>query len=306
MNIDDLFKGTGTQKSHSSWRVLVDSEDFNKMELCNKLYSMFKPFSDNDFKKKFEIEFYSAFWEMDLACTLIESGFHLSDEFSGNEGPDLCLINSKGNRIWVEAVCVNRGTSSDEVSLGKSGQVMRIDSEKIMLRLTSAIFDKDKKHKHYLNKGICAENEPFIIAVNGSLLTPGPGLDDMTPRIVKAVFEGGHDEILFDRATGTAYEERQIDYRPTILKHNKEEIFTNYFRRNDYTNISALLFSESSLWSRPSELGSDYVTVHNPIAVNPIAEGFFQLGSEYIEKKNRNDSVYLDIKNYRKLEYLYE
>lgn len=75
MNIDDLFKGTGTQKSHSSWRVLVDSEDFNKMKLCNKLYSMFKTFSDNDFKKKFEIEFYSAFWEMDLACTLIESGF---------------------------------------------------------------------------------------------------------------------------------------------------------------------------------------------------------------------------------------
>lgn len=305
MKSEGLFDGVGNKNYHASWRSIAESKESSKRELCNKLYSRFKRFSDDSFAEKFKLEFFPAFWEMDLACTLIESGFILSEEYSGNDGPDLCLISAKGIRIWVEAICVTRGDSLDKVSLGETGQVQCIDSKKIMLRLTSAIYDKDKKHKHYLRQGICTEGEPFVIAVNGSLLTPGPGLDDCTPRVVKAVFEGGRDEFIFDKSTGIV-ERRQIDHRPEIYKYNNEAINTNFFQLKEYENISALLFSESSLWSRPCETGSDYITVHNPFAKNPLSEGFFKFGSEYIQKWSSSEGEFLKVNCYRKREYLYE
>ena len=306
MKIENLFDSTGSQKPHVSWRAVFESTESEKKELCNRLYSKFKNFSDSNFITKFKSEFFPAFWEMDLACTLLDSGFKLSEEYCGNKGPDLCLINAEGNRIWIEAVCVTRGSSLDEVSLGEPEKASFIDSEKIMLRLTSAICDKDRKHKNYLKQGICKEDESFVIAVNGSLLAPGPGLDDCTPRIVKAVFEGGRDEFIINKFTDCV-ESRTIDYRPEILKHNNNPIFTNFFRTREYENISALLFSESSLWSRPCETGSDYITVHNPLAANPLVEGFFQFGTEYILKQSKTECEYLKINNYRKqLEYLYE
>ena len=295
MIIDDLFENSMNKDSHREWRKIADSVNSGQRELCNNLYSKYKPFSDNDFKGKFMEQFYPAFWEMDLACTLMDSGFQLSEEYSGNRGPDICLINSKENRVWIEAICVNTATSPKGRSLGHEDHTMIIDSEKTMLRLTHAISKKDKKHKEYLKNDICKKGEPFIIAINGSLLTPGPGLDELTPRIVKAVFEGGRDEILFNRNDGNCAE-RQLSYRQTIPKDNGEKICINYFRLKNYSNISALLYSESNIWYRPAELGSDYVIVHNPAADCPVKEGFFQFGTEYIEKKDKNKINYIEIK----------
>ncbi len=34
--------------------------------------------------------------------------------------------------------------------------------------------------------------------------------------------------------------------------------------------------------SRPDQLGKDFVLVHNPLALNPISRGLFQIGREYI------------------------
>ncbi len=242
---------------------------------------------------------------MDLACTLLDSGFKLSEEHSGNEGPDLCVINDQGNRIWIEAICATRGITLDKVSIGEPGQALSIDSERIMLRLTSAIAQKSKVHKCYLEKGICRKDEPFIIAVNGSLLTPGPGLDDCTPRIVKVVFEGGRNEVIFDKITGQI-ERKQIEYRPGIHKHNNSPVNLNFFRIKEFENVSALLFSESSLWSRPCETGSDYITVHNPLAANPLAEGLFQFGSEFILEHSKGEREFLKMNSYRRFEFLYE
>lgn len=305
MNDENLFGINGSLDSHESWRLIAESMEDDKRALCNKLYSKFKPYADRDFKRKFELEFFPPFWEMDLACSLLDSGFELSEQYSGNKGPDLCLFGTGANRIWVEAVCATIGNTLDKVAHVQPGHSQRIGSEKIILRLTSTIYDKHRKHRQYLEQGICNKNEPFIIAVNGSLLTPGPGLDDLTPRILKAVFEGGSDKFIFDKATG-AIESRQIEYRPEIAKYNNHSIRTNFFRSKEYANISALLFSESSLWSRPSEVGSDYVIVHNPLAVNPLPEGFFQFGAEYMLKQSESGNESLSINNYRKLEYLYD
>ena len=305
MKDKNLFDNKVSQNSHGSWRLIAESRNNDKRKLCNELYSKFKPYADRDFKRKFELEFYPAFWEMDLACSLLDSGFELSEQHCGNNGPDLCLINTGRNRIWIEAVCATRGNSKDRVSLGKPGRAFRTDSEKIILRLTSTICDKDRKHKQYLKQGVCDKAEPFIIAVNGSLLTSGPGLDDYSPRIVKAVFEGGSDKFNYDKTTGSVAS-RQIDYRPEIAKYNGNSISTNFFRDKKYENISALLFSESSLWSRPSETGSDYVIVHNPLALNPLPEGYFQFGTEYMLKQSGPENETLNINVFRKMEYLYK
>jgi hypothetical protein len=304
MYVEDLFEDCELENSHSIWNRIKESSDPEKRELCNSLYEKFAPFADKDFKNKFRVEFFSAFWEMDLACTLIRSGKNLSVKDSGDRGPDICVLDLEGRRTWIEAICVTRGTTRDEISLGRAGEVTRIDSEKILLRLTSAIYDKDIKHKEYLEQGVCKEDEPFVIAINGCHLTPGPGLDDLTPRIVKAVFEGGDDELLIDRIDGK-YLGRQLGHRPVIPKHNNEKIPTGYFRLENYSNISAIIYSESGFAAIPAELGSDYVVVHNPISHNPLSEGYFRFGTEYMDKFAPTEISSLRTISYRQLDYLY-
>jgi type I restriction enzyme S subunit len=305
-----LFGDNLVSKPNRTWELVkigTDERDENTRSLCEKLYTKFSPYGDRDFIKKFQIEFFQKFWEMDLACTLIDSGHNLSEADSGDEGPDVCLLSENGIKMWIEAICPQRGNTKDGVSKPITGHPMSIDSKRIILRLTSAINAKHEQHLKNIEKGICTSNEPYIIAINGCQLTPGPGLDDLTPRIVKALFEGGNDMVSFD--TGSeSLEQKWCENRSHIEKANKENISLGYFMQQKYSNISAVIYSDSCYASRPSEAGGDYILVHNPFARNPLPEGVFKFGLEYIASKSKIDTegdYSLKVNNYRCQEYLY-
>lgn len=305
----DLFENINVLNPHETWKLIkcgTDEESIKVRTLCNELYDKFSPYSDSDFVNKFQLEFFPKFWEMDLACVLMGCRKKLSETDSGDEGPDIC-IDESGKKVWVEAICPDRGHTLDSICKPVEGKAMSIESEKIILRITGSIYTKYKKHLKYIENRICSENDPYVIAINSCLLTPGPGLDDLTPRIVKAVFEGGNDVILFDKGSGKL-SKKWCENREHLEKHNKEKISLGYFMQEKYSNISAILYSESSYAARPTENGGDYILVHNPFAKNPLNLGFFEMGLEYsanISSKNKEEKYSLAINNYRKAEYLY-
>ena len=305
-----LFSSKRIKNPHLAWSALKCGNDGRSelfRQFCNDSYEMFKPYSDSDFVNKFKIEFFPQFWEMDLACTLIKSDKMLSSFYSGNKGPDICLLDDKYKKIWVEAICPDKGSTTDQIPNYENNQVNTIPSDKIILRITSAIYKKHKIHLNYIKDKVCSADEPYIIAINGCLLTPGPGLDDVTPRIVKAVFEGGIDMIDYDLNSGLI-DKRWCKNKQFIPNHNEVKVYLGYFFQKEFSNISAVLYSDSSYCTRPTELGGDYILVHNPLAKNPLPVGFLGVGIEYYLKepyKSEGRDYSLGINCYRQEEYLY-
>ncbi len=294
----DLFSVDLVEKPDSAYldtRNCTNSIASAVKELCNDLYDQFHCHADSGFVDKFQYDFYERFWEMDLTCVMENVGFSVS---SADKGPDICLQLHDDNKVWIEAVCPKEGSMENKIPEAVDGYAYQIPTDKITLRLANSICKKHEQHLTHVKNGYCSGSEPFVVAINGCRLVPGPGLDDITPRIVKTVFSIGKDTIYFDRDSGevtdTGYEERNH-----VKKNNGKPVSLNFFMTEEYGDVSAILYSESNCRVRPTENGGDYVLVHNPYANNPLPPGLFKIGREYIP------DVTLSVSDYRTEVYPY-
>lgn len=131
--------------------------------------------------------FWQRAWEMLLARHLREQGHQLD---SGDEGPDFRFLVG-GKVVWCEAICPSpKGIPTEWLTPVPAGEavVMEVPDEAVLLRLTAAIKEKleklegrDRRNKKadalefqpgYRQKGIVAEDECYVVAVNGCQLTP--------------------------------------------------------------------------------------------------------------------------------------
>jgi hypothetical protein len=111
------------------------------------LWESFEPFADPDFKSELAKQFHPRFWEMYLACTLIELGFNLIPR-QCSYGPDI-HIELDGINIWIEATAPDAGSGIDAVpGHPKNSNGIKVPEEQIILRLTNSI---DKKTKNIEN-----------------------------------------------------------------------------------------------------------------------------------------------------------
>ena len=153
------------------------------------LWDQYEPYADSHFLTEIRRDFCARFWEMYLTCTLLEhlpkQGFRVS---CPKPGPDV-LVESEGQRIWIEAVTATDGDPAkpDSAVQSDSGAV---PDKKIILRYTNAVAEKHLKYRGYLTRKIVRENDAYVIAVNGYPLTYRRR-DAEIPRILKAVFPIG-------------------------------------------------------------------------------------------------------------------
>jgi hypothetical protein len=100
---------------------------------------------------------------MYLACALSEIGFAVRRE---KDGPDFWIEDGKG-RIWIEAIAPEPGDSAkpDCVPEPPINQVSNTPVRQIVLRLTSAIHDKQQKFTQYRASGLIGENDRCVIAL---------------------------------------------------------------------------------------------------------------------------------------------
>lgn len=205
-------------------------------------------------------------------------------------GPDF-LLEDGAKRIWIEVICpAPIGVPIDWLEV-QTNKVTSMPHEAILLRWTSAIKEKteklvgslDGKVRGYLEQGVVAPNDVYIIAVNGCRFRHGPfpsllGISQF-PYAVEAVFPIGPYQLHIDRETlktvGRGHQQRF-----TIKKPNGALVPSHAFLDPRYKSVSAVWAVDFNGYGaignpEPSAL------VHNPNALNPLQRGFLLVDDEF-------------------------
>ncbi len=235
-----------------------------------------------------------------LVHELLEANLDLRPS---RNGPDF-LIQHEGRNIWIEVICPEpTGVPADWLQ-SNSGTVTNFPHEAILLRWTAAIKEKaekllgnpDKGYVGYIEKGVVAADEPYVIAINGRRLR-GEYFASLTgisqfPCAVEAVFAVGPFAIQIDRRTlKTIRSEHQ--HRPVIRKPNGSEVPAYTFLDPAFRPISAIWAADiDETWV----IGNckPMAVVHNPNAANPIAPGLLPANWDYVALENGDDGYVLE------------
>ena len=251
-------------------------------EFIEQLWKEYRNYADPHFRDDAKAHFQERFWEMYLGVTLISHGFTL--DAGSTTGPEFYIMNA-GKKIWWEAIAPGRGEGRDAVpeleylEYNAPPNLTRVPVEETILRLRSAIEDKYKKYRRYLEQDVLNGDDAFVIAINSKRIQLIVSETDV-PLIVKAVLPFGNLVVVWDRNKNRLSETR-YEYRDAIRKKSGSDVPTDIFLNPQYSGISAVLYSSVYAVNRPATFGADFVLVHNPCAKNPIKLGVFRFGAEY-------------------------
>jgi type I restriction enzyme S subunit len=246
-----------------------------EMQKLEDLWVQFKPYADKGFEQLFRDDLVSRFWEMYLGVMLLQEKKVLEKE--SDDGPDICVLENKKKRIWIEATAPNKGKGKDK--LEEMEKTFWIPEEKILLRIRSAIEDKYRKYCDYLEKGRINKSDTYIIAINASKLG-FPDVYKYPPYIIKSVFPIGPPFARISLNSGNIVGMGH-HHREYIKKESGSQVETKIFFNEKYSVISAIIYSEVKPFYYDSNLGSQIEIVHNPNATNPIKKGWLKTGIEY-------------------------
>jgi hypothetical protein len=148
----------------------------------------------------------------------------------------------------------------------------------------------------YLQKGVVASNEAYVIAVNGCQLRNGPfsalsGISQF-PFAAEAVFPIGPIQLKINRENGKVVD-RGHQHRPYIINRNNAQVPAFTFldpRFNPISAIWAVDFNGGSVIGNSEPMA----VIHNPNALNPISMGFLPADSEYVATPCSEDEYLLE------------
>lgn len=273
---------------HQSFVALRDlPHNIRRKEILEEFWKQYEPFADRNFPSAFAQDPHSRFWEMCLACGLLNLNFQLLPTcLRGKAGPDLCLHNN-GNRIWIEAVAPTGGTGPDFLTDRPSSNAFFVPEDKIVLRLCSGIMEKWRKLDNYLHTGIIGDNEPFVIALGTaalpedlSLTLPDPFLTDEIHCAVQAVYPVGDFQVMIDTKTMTVVSSH-FERREAIKKQKGSEVPTNTFLCAKFSRVSGLIFSNSRISQINLHPENELSYIQNYLADQKLPQGWLQTGEEW-------------------------
>lgn len=281
MNTTESFflPGNATDPGYQNVRDLPHW--YEAKAFTESLWPIYRHLADPHFRSDARNHFLQRFWEMYLACSLIERGFEL--QRVGNEGPEFFFL-CEGQRIWVEAIAPSAGTGPDRVPEPEPGKVNNVPIDKILLRYTNALREKLQKLKGAIAKGIVAPDERILLAINSRGIPHAPFSGEM-PYIVKALLPFGPLSIGINRETREVVD-TFYQYRPEILKENLSSVPTTAFLDSKYNSFVGVLHSATDCANRPDVNGADFLLLHNPSAQIQLPRNLFSWCKqfEYVDK----------------------
>ncbi len=256
----------------------------HRRKIFDRLWERFEPYADANFLIEVKKQFHQRTWEMYLANVFLEHKFRIS---SDDRGPDI-KIEFSGKTIWVECVACTKGNGNDSVPHMQYGVVQDLPEREMLLRITNSIDEKFKKYRWYLDKKIVGTDDIFIIALNRADLEHfDPGI----PLALKALLGVGYLTFtirpLSDK-DNTRFRRPFWSEREYIEKKQGKGISVNFFKDQDHSGISAVIYSKNSILNHPEKIGDDCLLVHNPIATNPLDETIF---SFFDQRKDMGDKI---------------
>ncbi len=254
------------------------------------MWEKYRPYADSNLLKELcggnECVFQQRYWEMYLACYILNHGVALSKK-TDNEGPDI-KIEQNGRVIWIEAISPTSGTGQNaipELRMSTFGKpvVNDVPANEILLRCTSALDAKFAKYGEYLKNKTITPDDIFIVAINTAQLGPF-GFDGISqyPVALEAVFPLGPQVVNISLVNSPPkVTSSEIQHRPQILNQNMAAISTAKFLNKNYSGISAVLATRRSDVHKYDNPVRPMVLVHNKVATNPLQSGSIRVDVEY-------------------------
>jgi hypothetical protein len=242
-----------------------------------------------------DAKFWQRLWEMMLGRHLSRLGHRLS---SAGEGPDF-RFEVEGKTVWCEAVMPDpKDLPGDWLTLPEPGEV-RVHSvpyEAMLLRWTAALKEKHDKLEGrtkkarvtgedvfkpgYRQKGIVADGDCYVIAVNSCQLSAFPKRNGISglPFAVETVFPVGPWAFPVLAEQGRLGDPFRT-VRRFVKNHNGSPVATTGFLDPAYAGVSALLGCTTAN-AQDGDLG--LIVVHNPLARVPLPVGVLGAAVEYV------------------------
>lgn len=275
----NIFEPQGKDKIYRYIQNEINDPCKEVKKLIQQLYPPAQQYLDPDFCKVLADDFNPHFWELYLVSTFLELKFTLIPK-KKSLGPDICISINNQQRVWVEAVTASAGEGKDAVEPPKyDGSVREVPDEAIQLRLLNALDKKREKYMKYVEREIIDPQNPCIIAINAAHV-PSARLEHDIPRIIRSLFPIGDLRYHIDyeslKLIDTSYE-----YKDKVQKKSGENVKTTAFQDSSFSMISAIIYSCADAFNYPGCLGNSLLLCRNPLAVNPLPDGFLKAGIEY-------------------------
>jgi|GEM_PF-4913340 len=311
----DLFNREPTTP-HELFTQLCVTKNIERRKHLNSIWQWYfaNRLSDKNFQSDFPINTSQRWWELEVAWFLKNIGVSLSVKNSA--GSDFsCKLDDV--KFEVEAVVAGKGSDKNPdcvnelIPLGaaihKFTEHIQLEERERMelLRLTSSIETKARKHICDINKGYSDPSCPFIIAISPTDIKPLVSNIGI-PAAVKAVYSIGEQYYAIEPSTGK-FIEHGWNYRPLLHKTSTAKpISSAYFLPTTkifrYRNISALLFSTLDIWEcgypyTPYDHMKRFILVHNANCLNPLQRQSIKAGTEYWIEPTEHDDFLLKMQN---------
>ena len=285
----DLFSNTSENCSLMYNKLRDESETTLSLregrKHCEELWEIYESFADKHFLSEFSSpngeKLHERWFEMYLAVALIKKGLPVCQK-PRDIGPEI-LLEMEDHRIWIEATCATRGDnqSPDYVLKPPSGKGTTLDIDKYVLRITSSLYDKQKKFKEYLDKGYVKKEDKLVIAINFNLL--GEVLADNYNLFLRALYRVGDPVIQINTTTNEAT--RDYITANKIPKDSGCDVKLGYFSNGSMPCISAALSFAENLLPYSSRKGESCVTYPNLTSENKWKEGSIPMGIEWLSEE---------------------
>ena len=245
----DLFTPlVGAEAQHPYFRGIWElGNGFN----CEVLNEWARGFQDRDdkFVKEFQTTFCSSFWELYIFAVLKHYG--LSVNFS-LQAPDFVVTDHGGLCIEAAVALHAQGTTPEyEKKDAPIPDDLNAFLGRAIVRLRNSIDTKGKMYASRYSTLGHVRNRPFVLAVTA---VDSPYARLACQRSIEAALFGYYiDEERFLRDGG----ELEREHRDTIVKDNGSQIPIGIFAGDEFSWLSAVMFSSCGTWGKVRALSAD-------------------------------------------------
>lgn len=267
----DLFSDVAPESKHHPIYRMMKSDVYAPER--DVLIDWSKGFEDRDgkFCYEFQTSFEPCLWELYLHAYLKEIKAEIDFSFNA---PDFVI--SGKEQLCIEATIaappVDGVPPYGQINSKIPEDLNRFNSE-ATLRISNSFSSKVKKYRKRYSKLPQTANKPYVIAI-ASFDRPHSQLAAMRP-VVSALYGLYHDE----EATIASKADRVVSYNVDgVVKNEKTNIDLGYFCTNDYSDISAVIYSSLATWGKiralaDSNAQSIYTSFHpNSDSIYPIVK----------------------------------
>ncbi len=239
-----------------------------------------------------EGQFWSRVWEAMLHSRFSGLGWAVSGK---GVGPDFEVVTPAGPVLVEATVPSPDGLPEHWLKPPATGD---FPHEEILLRWTSKLADKRKKHLADVAKKTASGDVPFVLAINSRRLGYYSNENGISgwPFAVESTFPIGPVAAKVDPETGELGDPYQ-SHRFSVAKKSGAGVSTANFLDPDYACVSALIgcsqfYADAATHSKHGGQPR-YLVVHNPLAAKPLPSKWLPNSIEYIATKTSDEEYTL-------------